>query len=180
MHRPVVAARFRACIALLLGLGAVSIASGAAHRSLLGREAPPLVAPTTRGATIDLSALRGHVVVLNLWASWCPRCRDELPMLANFQAAHRGDGLVLIALSADRHRDREDARRAIAGLDLTGAFMDGASANGYANPEVLPITYVIGPDGIVQAELLPGRGVLTESVLTAAVAPLLRPTTAAP
>jgi hypothetical protein len=94
-------------------------------------------------------------------------------MLARFQEAHRSEGLVLIALSADRHRDREDARRAIAGLTLTGAFMDGASANGYANPEVLPVTYVIGPDGTVQAEFLPGKGALTDAILSAAVAPLL-------
>ena len=170
----------RVCLALGLVGATVSGAEGATHRSLVGREAPALVAPTVGGEIVDLSALRGHVVVLNLWASWCPPCRDELPMLARFQAAHRSDGLVLIALSADRHRDREDARRAIAGLGLTAAFMDGASANGYANPEVLPVTYVIGPDGIVQSEWLPGRGPLTEAQLAAAVAPLLTPEASSP
>ena len=167
------AAASRIVIGALTALSLVTPALGGTYRTLVGHEAPPLVAPTTSGATVDLNALRGHVVVLNLWASWCPPCRDELPMLARFQEAHRSEGLVLIALSADRRRDREDARRAIAGLTLTGAFMDGASANGYANPEVLPVTYVIGPDGTVQAEFLPGKGALTDAILSAAVAPLL-------
>ncbi len=141
--------------------------------SLLGHEAPPLIAPGMTNAAVDLGALRGQVVILNLWASWCPPCRAELPMLARLQQRHREEGLVLIALSADRHRDRDDARRALAGLSLTGAFMDGATQNGYANPEVLPITYVIGPDGVVRGEFLPGVGPLQESQLEALIIPLI-------
>ena len=145
----------------------------AGSRPILGKPAPALVAPAMEGGTVDLSTLRGHVVVLNLWASWCPPCRDELPMLSRLQTHHRAEGLVLVALSADRHRDRRDAQRALAGLDLTGAFMDGAATNGYANPEVLPVTYVIDADGILRAEFLPGQGGLQESRLEEALAPLL-------
>ena len=159
----------------LASLMALSTSSLAAERTLVGSPAPALLAPQVDGTVLDLSALRGHVVVLNLWASWCPPCRAELPMLSKFQTRHRSDGVVLVALSADRHRDVGDARRAIAGLDLTAAFMDGAKPNGYANPDVLPMTYVIGPDGIVRAAFFPGNGDLQEAALEAAVAPLLSP-----
>ena len=58
-------------------------------------------------------------------------------------------------------------------LFRSGAFMDGASTNGYANPEVLPVTYVIDADGIVRAEFLPGQGALQEGQLEEVLAPLL-------
>ncbi len=162
-------------LSLMLGLWSAS--GMAAHGPVIGQPAPPLIAPTVDGGTVDLAALRGHVVLLNLWASWCPPCRAELPMLAQLQERHRAEGLVLIALSADRHHDREDARRAITGLALTGAFMDGAKPNGYANPEALPFTYVIDADGIVRAIFAPSAGPLGEIALENAIAPLLHPTT---
>ncbi len=138
-----------------------------------GDRAPALVAPTPDGGSIDLNTLRGRVVVLNVWASWCPPCRAEMPLLSRLKATHAEDGLVVLALSADRHRDRNDAIAALKGLNLTAAFMDGAKPNGYANPEALPITYVIDREGIIRAIFPPGGGAIEARALEAAIAPWL-------
>jgi thiol-disulfide isomerase/thioredoxin len=161
--------------ALLIG-ACIGSATAAVHVSI-GAEAPALITTATDGRAIDLGALHGSVVLLNLWASWCPPCRAELPLLADLQRHHREDGLIIIALSADRHRDRADAVRAVRGLDLTVGFMDGARVNGYADPEALPYTYLIDATGRVRAVFPPGRGALDASTVEAALEPLLHKTT---
>lgn len=142
----------------------------------VGEPAPPLEAATAEGTPVDLAALHGHVVLLNLWASWCPPCRAELPLLADVQERHRADGVVVVALSADRHRDRADALRSVRGLSLTTVFMDGARRNGYAHPDTLPWSLLIDEAGRIAAVFPPGRGALDASAVEAALAPLLNAT----
>src|SRR5258706_16314721 len=65
-----------------------------------GQSAPALVARTFSGAPIDLATLRGKVVVLNFWATWCVPCRAEMPELAALYRARTDQGLPLIGLTA--------------------------------------------------------------------------------
>lgn len=65
-----------------------------------GRPAPAIPASNRAGQPIALAALRGKVVVVNFWATWCVACRTEMPSLQRLAAAHRGD-LVVIAISND-------------------------------------------------------------------------------
>lgn len=54
------------------------------------------------GETVALSSFEGRVVLVNLWATWCPPCVEEMPALDNLQAQLGGDGFDVIALSIDR------------------------------------------------------------------------------
>ncbi len=146
-----------------------AVAAFAAPR--VGEAAPSFIGQTLDGQTFDLGKLRGHVVVVNLWATWCPPCRAEMPMLDAYAQTHIGEGLVLVGLSADRHRDLSDVRKAMQGLHYLAALLADAKTNGFGSPRILPLTYVIGPDGTIKATLKPGDRPLSAAQLDAAISP---------
>jgi len=139
----------------------------------LERPAPPLVVMTLDGARFDLSAKHGQVVIVNFWATWCPPCRDEMPLLDTYLAKHRAQGLTVIGLSVDRRRDRNDVIAVMKTFTYSAGLVDGAKANGFGPPQALPITYVVDRAGMLRAALLPGKGALTEAALDEVVLPLL-------
>ena len=152
-------------------LFAVSVAMGAPDD--VGQVAPNVVARQLDGATLDLAALRGRVVVVNLWATWCVPCRAEMPMLEAFYRKHQAEGVLLVGLSADDLHDRRDVEKAARGLTYPIALLQEAMTNGFGSPKVLPITYVIDQNGVIRARLTPTRAGLTEPELAAAVLPLV-------
>ncbi|HWB82665.1 MAG TPA: TlpA disulfide reductase family protein [Bryobacteraceae bacterium] len=58
-----------------------------------------------RGRTWDLKKLRGKVVLVNFWATWCPPCREEMPDLEDLYQRFRGQGLLVLAISGDQPSD---------------------------------------------------------------------------
>lgn len=127
------------------------------------------------GSLFDLSKLHGKVVVLNVWATWCTPCRREMPMLDAFYRRYRLDGLVLLGLSADDPGARNEVTRVMRGFSYPAALLSEATSNGFGPPQAVPITYVIGRDGTIQARFMPGRRGLTQQMLEDAVVPLLLP-----
>lgn len=57
---------------------------------------------TLDGVPVNDSTLRGHVVLVNFWATWCLPCRAEMPVLQAMATRHRGEGLLVLGLSVDR------------------------------------------------------------------------------
>ncbi len=119
----------------------------------LGAPAPDFHVTRFNGDTLRLSDLRGQVVVLNFWASWCPPCRREMPAFQDAWLAHRDDGVVFVGLATN---DLEPDARAFAqhvgvtyplGLDL-----DGTVADAYL-VRVMPTTYFIDRQGLLQRKL---------------------------
>lgn len=68
---------------------------------LAPRELAPLRFSDERGTVRTLSSLRGQVVLLNVWATWCPPCREEMPALDRLQAALGGSRFEVVAVSID-------------------------------------------------------------------------------
>jgi thiol-disulfide isomerase/thioredoxin len=145
------------------------IAAPALAAPRVGDPAPALIGQTLAGAPFDLAALRGHVVVVNLWATWCPPCRAEMPMLDAFYRAHRDEGLVLIGASADRRRDLGDVRQVMSRFAYPAVLLAEAKGNGFGQPRTLPVTYVIDAQGKVAAVLNGGDRPLTAADLAAAL-----------
>ncbi|MEE9206894.1 MAG: redoxin family protein [Gemmatimonadota bacterium] len=81
---------------------------------LVGNEAPPFRLETFDGDTLGLTDLRGRVVVINFWASWCGPCRVEHPALLNIESLYARDEVALIGI-ANRDR-RVDSERFLAAL----------------------------------------------------------------
>ncbi|MDX1578207.1 MAG: TlpA disulfide reductase family protein [Gemmatimonadota bacterium] len=67
----------------------------------IGQPLPELVLTDLGGQPFDLARLRGRVVVLNLWATWCLPCREEMPELQELQARHDPAALSVVGVSVD-------------------------------------------------------------------------------
>ncbi len=97
----------------LMGWGIVRAASGPLDSGM----APDFTLTTFRGETVTLSALRGRVVVINFWASWCPPCREEAAYLERTWRKYRDRGVVFIGV--DYADTRKEALAYIAEFDIT-------------------------------------------------------------
>jgi len=87
--------------AVAVGLGLAAAAGLWALRGRTPDLAPDFAVPDLQGQAIRLSGLRGQVVLLNLWATWCPPCRDEMPSMERLWQQLRPQGFVLLAVSED-------------------------------------------------------------------------------
>jgi len=91
---------------LKVAVGAAAIAAvvGAGVYALSNRGpalAPDFSAPDLKGQAVSLASLRGKVVVVNVWTTWCPPCREEMPSMERLAAHFRGRDFQLLAVSQD-------------------------------------------------------------------------------
>ena len=113
--------------------------------------APEFSLPDLEGNRVQLSALRGRVVVVDFWATWCAPCVFQIPVLNAFHEQHAGDGVVVLGVSVD--------------LDGDAAVREFAEEYGVKYPILLgdeslarefgalgfPSLFVIAPDGSVDS-----------------------------
>ena len=108
----------RRTLAVLVLLAASSACGGGDDGAVpavakLGRPAPGYVATALGGDSVDLAGLRGKVVLLNVWATWCHPCREEIPALQRLYEARRAEGFEVIGVSVDA-TGSDDAIRSFA------------------------------------------------------------------
>ena len=135
----------------------------------IGQSAPAMVATALDGQTFDLHALRGKVVLVNFWATWCVPCRKEMPLLDQFYAQHREAGLVLIGISVDRPRDREKVRKMMSAFGYPAAMLTDIKTQGFDPPDGVPSTFVVDRSGVVRDKFI----ALDQALLAGVVIPLL-------
>ncbi len=108
--------------------------------------------------SITLSELRGQAVMINLWASWCPPCREEMPAIQQVYEDYRGQGLVVLAVNTT-FQDSEAAAAAFVEefnltfpipLDRTGAVSNRYQLRG------LPSTYFVDREGVIRSVVVGG------------------------
>ena len=162
---------FRALIlALAVGLALPAAADGL----VVGRPAPPLTLHALDGTEISTESLRGKVVILNFWATWCVPCREELPLLSDYAARHASRGLVVLGFSLDNSGTLPGVRKIAAGLSFPVGVLGGAWAGGYGRMWRLPVSFVIDRDGTLQHDgWLDDQQPLTKDSLERIVTPLL-------
>lgn len=139
---------------LLLAAGCAFAAGGSSDVPGSGAPAPVvgdrIAIPelkTLDGKTIKAADLKGKVVVLEYWASWCPFCQKQLPYFEKLHRARSNEGLVIIGLNIEK--DEAKARSFIDTRKLTFpvAMTTPAIDQALRRPRGLPVTYVIGRDG---------------------------------
>jgi peroxiredoxin len=140
-------------VALLLG---VCFAAGgrtaSAADSLLNKKAPQFTRTDLNGQALDLASLRGKVVLLDFWATWCAPCQVEMPRFAQWQRQYGPQGLQVIGISMDD--EPAPARRLVAKLKLNYPVAMGDEKLGelYGGVLGLPLIYLIDRDGNVRAK----------------------------
>lgn len=110
---------------------------------------PDLTLPClTKGPSVRLAGLRGTSTIVNVWASWCAPCRDELGYLADLQARARGELLVLGIDLLDRP---EAARAAIEDFGVNFASVEDAEGliRGALNVQAPPVTFFVDAQGLI-------------------------------
>ncbi|MBC6989419.1 MULTISPECIES: TlpA family protein disulfide reductase [Hymenobacter] len=130
----------------------VVLATGLLNRAVPKKAVPiakadySLMLRTLDGRTVSLSQLRGKVILLNLWASWCPPCVAEMPSLQRLHDKVKPDNIALVVLSVDQNPEK--ARRFAARRGFTMPVYTLASELPQVfDTQVLPTTFIIAPNG---------------------------------
>jgi cytochrome c biogenesis protein CcmG/thiol:disulfide interchange protein DsbE len=94
--------------------------------------------------------MRGKVVLVNFYSSYCKFCAYEIGNLESFYEAHRGQGFEVIALGVDEISDRERVARMLAIYNLPGAMVDELQANGFGRRYPTPTVFVVDRNGVLR------------------------------
>ncbi len=133
---------------------------GARAGDLLGEIAPDVSLNLLDGGTIRLADLRGQVVVLNFWATWCEPCKEEMPLFQELSETGNVDGVPFTIVGMGvRARDTPEEITAFTqslGITYPIAYDSGGESAligpvelAFGRADVLPLTFIVSPDGIV-------------------------------
>ena len=138
-------------LALSLLAGCATTGAASAPAQSVGAPLPPLVLEKWAGGRLELDAFHGKVVLLDLWASWCPPCKDELPVLDDLAVRLADSGVVIIALSVDEDRAAAEAFLATRPRwSLVLAHDPQGRVPEQLQPPKMPTSYIIDAGGIVR------------------------------
>lgn len=118
-----------------------------------GFNAPDFTLDQLDGGQVTLSKLRGQVVIVNLWASWCTPCRVEMPEIERVWQAYKDKGLVVLGVDTTFQDSEQDAIAFVRELNLTFPILfdrTGGTSNRY-QLRALPSTFFIDRKGVIRS-----------------------------
>lgn len=123
-----------------------------------GFTAPDFELQTLSGETVRLSDFRGQVVLVNLWATWCPPCRAEMPAIEAVYREYASQGFVVLGVNAANQDDLGQVKDFAQDYDLSFPILldlDGSVSRIYALRS-LPTSFFIDGDGIIREVVIGG------------------------
>jgi peroxiredoxin len=147
----------RWALALAVALAALGCGEREAAPLEVGRAAPEFVLPRLGGGELALRELRGKVVLLNFWATWCAPCEQEMPAMQRLYARLAPRGFELVAISEDDGPEVVDEFRARLGLTFPIALdPDHAVARRYQSFRY-PESFLVDREGVLVARYIGER-----------------------
>jgi thiol-disulfide isomerase/thioredoxin len=123
--------------------------------------------------TVSLAEQRGKVVLVNLWASWCPPCKAEMPAMQRAYEDYGQQGFVILAINATGQDNQANAQAFVQQQGLTFPILldvDGTAAASY-QLHSYPTSFFVGKDGIIRAVVIGGP--MSEALLRSRIESLL-------
>lgn len=143
------------CAVFLLSIFAASGCTKSEAPAVVGSLAPDFTLKDLNGRPVQLSSLKGKVVLLNFWATWCPPCREEIPSMMRLNQAMQGKPFQMLAVSID-----EGGKDAVESFFKKERFFlpalldsDGKVARRYGTTGV-PETFVIDSKGVILKKVI--------------------------
>lgn len=138
-----------------------------------GFAAPEFSLETTEGNIVALSDLRGRPVLINIWTSWCPPCRAEMPALQRTYQTYHDQGFEILAINAANQDDLQDALTFAEEMGLTFPLLldESGDVSNLYQLRSLPTSFFIDRQGIIR-EVVVG-GPMSEALLRTRVEKLL-------
>jgi thiol-disulfide isomerase/thioredoxin len=136
---------------------------GGNAQSLKRQKAPNFSLSSQNGKVIELAKLKGKIVLLNFWATWCPPCRAEIPDFIDVYSTYKSKGFEIVGIALDEE-----------GWDKVAPFMKEAKINypivlgsrditqAYGGIDGIPTTFIVDRDGNIVGQQV---GILTKSAL---------------
>jgi cytochrome c biogenesis protein CcmG, thiol:disulfide interchange protein DsbE len=164
--------RLALAVGLLLLIGCAA-STAQPTQPIVGAAAPDFALPALSGEPLRLSELRGRVVIVNFWASWCPPCLNETPRLVRWYEQHQSDGLAVLGVDTLYQDSREAVETFAREQQISYPVLldDVGEISRQWQARQLPRSYVIDREGVVRFVRI---GELTERDFEQQVLPLLQ------
>ena len=126
----------------------------------VGQRAPDFEFPDLTGRMVRLSDLRGKTVFLNIWATWCPPCVQEMPLIERLHRAMHGRSFIVLAASQDTGADSDEKVRKLTrgfGLTFTSLLDPQRQLTFLYRVSGYPETFIIDKEGILIQRIIGPR-----------------------
>ena len=157
--------------ALILMFVVTSTVATAASLIEIDQPAPALKGRLLSGQAFDLAQMRGKVVLVNFYSSYCSFCAYEIGNLETFYEQHHSEGFEVIVVGTDSLEDRHRVERMLGIYALPGVMADELEQNGFERKYPTPTAFVIDREGILRSRT---RGSKQPYFFAEKVLPLLR------
>jgi thiol-disulfide isomerase/thioredoxin len=141
---------------------------------VVGTSAPAIDAKLLdSNQTVQVSPSSGKVTIINFWATWCGRCKEEMPALQAYYDKHKSQGLEVLAISMDEPRNLAEVRKVAQAYTFPIAMKSEAHFKGLGRFWRMPTTFVIDKHGILRKNGHIGDAAVDLPAFEALVTPLL-------